>query len=62
MFDRPMMVVDVVAGDGGASDILDAIDAVLRGRLSDLIVRVVLPPGHPDRHRQREGCREGTGP
>jgi hypothetical protein len=56
MFDRPMMVVDVVAGDGGASDILDAIDAVLRGRLSDLIVRVVLPPGHPDRATVEAAC------
>ncbi len=56
MFARPMMVVDVVAGDGGAREILDAIDAVLRGRLSDLIVRVLLPPGHPDRAIVEAAC------
>jgi hypothetical protein len=56
MFARPMMAVDVVAADGGAREILDAIDAVLRGRLSDLTVRVLFPPGHPDRAVVEAAC------
>jgi hypothetical protein len=56
MFDRAVMIVNVAAEGHGAAEILDAVDSVLRGRLSDLSVRVLVPDGHPDRALLEAAC------
>lgn len=55
VFARPAMVVDVPAEGRAAVEVLDAVDAVLRGHLSDLAVRVQLPDGHPERATIADG-------
>lgn len=66
VFERPAMVVNVPAEDQGAAEVLGAVDGVLRGHLSDLVVRVQLPDGHPERALVEAACapdrRVETGP
>lgn len=56
VFARPTMVVNVSGGRREAAEVLEAVDAVLRGHLSDLVVRVQLSAGHPERDVVEAAC------
>lgn len=50
VFERPALVVDLDVSDERSDEVIESVDAVLRGRLSDLRLRVSVPPEHPERH------------
>lgn len=56
VFERPAMVVNVSGEERGAAEVLESVDAVLRGRLSDLVVRVQLSGAHPERALVEAAC------
>jgi hypothetical protein len=48
VFERPALVVDLDVADERADEVLESVDSVLRGRFSDLRLRVSVPAAHPE--------------
>ncbi|HEV2075201.1 MAG TPA: hypothetical protein VGR10_03095, partial [Thermoleophilaceae bacterium] len=46
---RPSMVVEIFAREEPSGEVLETVDDVLRGRFSDLELRLALPDSHPER-------------
>ena len=55
---RPALVVNVAVGDRGADEALEAVDAVLSGRFTDLEVRLQVPEGSQDRQALEEALAD----
>ena len=56
MHSRPAMVVNISPGEEGAGEILETVDAVLRGHFQDLELRLTVSRDHPDRRLVEEAC------
>lgn len=53
---RPAMVVTLSVGEEGAGEIIETVDAVLRGRFQDLELRLSVADDHPERQLIEEAC------
>ena len=55
-FARPAMIVDLMAGEELAFDLLETVDGVLGGHLSDLELRIQIADDHPEREVVEAAC------